>query len=210
MRRETSPSENNVIYGNVYNITSIHESGDINNISIHNQKVKENNSPKRKIGFYKKVIVFATAIVALTTAILILINTYNPRSNDLSSGSKNVISPVIVNDIKIYSPESQPASPEIARVTPPLPPPKPEYRKIFVPEIYGDSSSESAFGGNVRIDLMRIDEKIQARGRITVYGYETQNFILDRHSLPVEIGNYSIKAVDTGDDYAEFRITRRE
>ena len=192
MRKKTSPSKRNIIYG---------------------------------IGFYKKIIVFATAVVTLTTAIIILINTCNPRSNTSPLGSQNVevtvnpvISPVIVNDIKIYSSELPPSShegktsdvPEIVQVTSPLPPPESEYIKILVPKRWGSPSSGSAFGGNVQIDLEKIDKKDQARVKIKVFKYDQQGFSLGRHSPPVEIDSYSIKVVDTGNDYAEFCITRME
>ena len=189
---------------------------------------------KRNISSYIPVIGFASAIVGLITVIIVLINTCNSRSNTPPSNSQSsslppvspnvevtvnpVISPVIVNDIKIYPPESQPSShevktsgvPEIVQVTPPSPSSESEYRKIYVPKIMGDKSSESAFGRNVRIDLMQIDYKNQALGIITVSGYEQREFALDKHSLPVEIGRYNIMVVDTGKDYAEFCITRKE
>jgi len=91
-------------------------------------------------------------------------------------------------------------------VPPPLP--KPEEIIIKVPNSPFGLSPGSAFGQNVRIELEQINDNYQAVGRITIDGYETRDFTRDRHSSPVEIGDYRIEVIETGNDYAKFSVAR--
>ena len=180
---------------------------------------KKTSISEKKLALYIPVIGFASAIVALITGVIVLINTCNSRSDTPPSVSQNVevilnqeISPVVlVKDGKSDLPEppSSLDKEKTAQTPPPPPSPEREYIKIPIPKRWGEKSPGSVFDRNVRIDLEEIKHG-KARGEITVSGFEPRDFMLDKYSPPEEIGIYSVEVVETGNDYIEFCITRKE
>jgi len=166
------------------------QNGDINGISIDQKKIitqngniqksKGGDSPKRKYSFIKKLVI--VIIAGIIAGIFPIINTCISKT-----------------ETPPEPPAPIPAQSSIES----------ENVKIFTPKIPGDFSAGSAFDKKVRIELDGINYNDQVSGRIMADGI-IYSFTLDVHSSPIKTYTYSVDIIETGNDYAVFRITRRQ